>query len=131
MNDPFSKTVFAWQLHPIFHMGGEDEAGHRGREMVMFVFHAPYILNEVKGLFQLPDVVVISADSGQQRIGGNRFGPCLHQASDNDAMVVGARRLEDEVLEKGMLQISQLKQFNIGSIAEKAFNHGSNPQNQD
>ena len=131
MNDPFPQMVFTGQLDPILHVGGEDKAGHGGGEMVMPVFHPTGIFNEVKGFFQFPDVVVIGADSCQQRVGGNRFRACLHQASDNDAVMIRPGSLKDEVFQKGMVQISQFQQLDIGGIVEKIFDHRSQSQNQE
>src|SRR4030043_240186 len=74
--------------------------------------------NEVKRFFQFSNVVIISADPGHQRISRNGFGRRLHQASDNDAVVIGAGSLKDKVLEDGMVHIGQFKQFDIRGVTE-------------
>src|SRR4030066_294996 len=99
--------------------------------MVVFIFSPSSVFNEVKRFFQFSNVVIISADPGHQRISRNGFGGRLHQASDNDAVVIGAGSLKDKVLEDGMVHIGQFKQFDIRGVTEQAFNDRSESQNED
>ena len=98
--DSFSQTIFTSHLHPILHMGNEDEARHRWSEMVVFIFSPSDVLNEVERFFQLPNVMIISTDPCQQGVGRNGFGSTLHQTSDDDAVVIRSRSLKDQVLKE-------------------------------
>jgi len=96
--DSFLPSVFTSQLHSILDMGNEDEARHRRGEMFVFIFCPPRVLDEVERFFQFPDVMIISADPGQQRVGRNRFCSRLDEASNNDAVVIGTGSLKNQVL---------------------------------
>src|SRR5207237_1121462 len=76
------------------------------------------VLAEEHRVLALPDVVIVGADPRQQGIGADLGGGGFHQRPADDAMVIGAGRLDDEVLEQWMVEARKLEEPDAGDIAE-------------
>ena len=76
------------------------------------------VLAEVERVPALSDVVVVRARARQQRVGADGLRRVLHQRPDDDGVVVGARRLDDELLERRVVQVGQLQQLDVRGVAE-------------
>ena len=68
------QAILLAQHQAIPHMRSDDGGGHRGIGRIMNIARAYLIFLEIKGPFQLADVMVIPADTGQQGIGAHCFG---------------------------------------------------------
>jgi len=74
--------------------------------------------------------MVVGAHSRQQGVGRDRFCTGLNKAPNNDAMMVGSRRLKDKVLDEGVVHIGQFEKLDIGRVVKETFEDGSDSENQ-
>ena len=84
----------------------------------MLVFIAALIFHEIERLGDLADIVVIGAHPGQERVGVDGTGRGLGHGADHHAVVIGARGLQNHLLQEGMIQVGQLQEVDVGGIAE-------------
>ena len=72
--------------------------------------------------------MIVGAHSGQERIGCDRFGSSLCETSHDDTVVIGPRRLKDDVFQNRVIHIRQFEEFDIRGITKESLNHGNNSQ---
>ncbi len=82
------------------------------------------VLAEVGRVPALSDVVVVGAAAREQRVGADGLGRRLHQRAHHDAVVVGAGRVEHQLLERRVVQVGQLQQLEVRRVAEDASTSG-------
>ncbi len=73
----------------------------------MFVFSITLILNEIKGFVYFPDIVVITAHLGQQRVGIDFRGSGFNHGTDDDRMMIGAGGFQHELSKNRLFQVCQ------------------------
>ena len=69
---------------------------------------APHVFGEVLGLHEFADVVEIRADAADGGVGADGFGGGFGEVRDDEAVVVGAGRLDRQALEQRMIQVGEL-----------------------
>ena len=94
-----------------------------GDELVVGV-DAALVLDEVVGLHQLSDIVVVGTDPQQQRVGADGVGAGLGEVADRQRVLVGPRRLQRQLFEERQVLIRQLEQPDIGRDPEHPFEDG-------
>ena len=89
-----------------------------GAQLVVPVL-ALLVLAEVERVPALADVVVVRARAARAA-GWRRWPRAAASTScpDDDAVVVGARRLDDELLERRVVEVGQLQQLDVRGVAE-------------
>ena len=75
---------------------------------------AALVLNEVFGLRELADVVVVAAHAGEQRVGTDRLGGSLRQVGHRQRVLERPRRLDRQPLEQGQIGVGELEQSDVG-----------------
>jgi hypothetical protein len=68
---------------------------------------------KVLRLRELPDVVVVRSDAGEQRVRADRAASRVGEIRQRDRVRVGARRLEAEPLEQRMVEVAPLEQREV------------------
>ena len=93
-----------WVFLPLAEIGAAVHDKH-----VVAVLAVGLVLDEVVGLVDLADVVVVAADAAQQRVAADRLGRGLRDGGDLDAVVVGARRLDRESAQQRQAAVGELE----------------------
>ncbi len=87
----------------------------------MRIFTSELVFNEVFRSCQFADIVIVSPDPREQRVGLHSISARLGQIPNNDAMIESTVSLLGEFLEKGMVKISKFQESQIGSDSENHF----------
>ena len=62
--------------------------------------------------------MIIGRHPRKDRMGANALCRCFRQVADHDAVMVGARGLDHQLLKQRVLQICQLEELEIGRVVE-------------
>src|SRR5208283_5269684 len=106
------------KLNTLFYMGEDDEAAHARGEILVCVLESPSVLDEIVGHLQLSHIVVVGGHPRKDRVGAYALGGCPAEIAHHDAVVVCARRLDHQLLKKGVLQIGELEELKVGRVVE-------------
>lgn len=112
----------ARDVDPFLDVVEDHQAAHRRLKVVVLVVRHHLVLGEILGLHQFADVMVIGADPHQKRVraDGIRRGP--RQVTEDQAVMVRARRFESEAFQQGLRErIRKLQQAEIRQFTEKRF----------
>ena len=101
-------------------MRGDDGGAHVGVGVLMRVV-ADLVFLEIQGPLELADVVEIRARAGQQGIAAHGLGGGLGEVGHDDAVVVGARRLDQQAAQQGVVGIAQLQELSRGGQVEEGL----------
>ena len=99
---------------------GDDGGAHVGVGVLVGVV-ADLVFLEVQGPLELADVVEIRARAGQQGIAAHGLGGGLGEVGHDDAVVVGARRLNEQAAQQGVVGVAQLQQLCGGGQVEEGL----------
>ena len=94
------------------------------------------VFDEEVGPDRLADIVVIRADTGQQRVGADGFGGPLGHVADDQGVVIGAGRLQQELAQQRVRGPRDLEQLQRRRHAEQRAdqvepNNGDRDRQQD
>src|SRR5690606_18269709 len=115
------QPVLARQLDPVAHVAGDDQVAEVGAEVVVRVLAAELVLDEELRPLDLADVVEQGADARQQRVAADVLHGLLDEVRDDQAVLVGARRLGDQELQERVRGAGELEQPEVGEEAEHAL----------
>jgi hypothetical protein len=82
------ELVLERQIHPLLHMRDDYQCAHRRRQLVVRIVAGAHVLGEIFRLHQFADIMEISADSAQCRIGPDGFRGRLGEVGHGQAVVV-------------------------------------------
>src|SRR5216110_2477122 len=99
--DPRRKAVAVGQGQPILHVCRNDARGDKWIELVVRVL-AGLVLDEGGRVPHLSDVVVISTNSSDERIGADHLGGALGKIPDEKGVVISAGRSQEELPQQRM-----------------------------
>ena len=101
IGDRRRQVVLFRECHPVLDMADDDQRAQRRFEQVVAVL-AGLIFDEVLRFEHFADVVEVTADADEERVGadglGRRFGQCRH----GDAVRIGSRGPFDQFLQERM-----------------------------
>ena len=101
-------------------VGGHDGGAHVGVGVLVGVV-ADLVFLEIQGALELADVVEIRARAGQQGVAAHGLGGGLGQIGHDDAVVIRARRLNQQAAQQGMVGIAQLQELCRGGQVEEGL----------
>ena len=120
--DRLRQLVRSSQLEPGLDVVGHDQRRHPRRQVVVRI-GAALVLDEVLGLRELADVVVVAAHARQQWVGADRLGRRLGEVRHGQRVLERARRLDRETLEQRQIGVRQLEQADVGDRPRHRFQH--------
>ena len=74
IDDPTFQFIAEGQVNPFLDMGKDDQGTHGWREFIMRIMSRRHVFGKVLGLYQFPNVMKISADTAESRVGSNLLG---------------------------------------------------------
>jgi len=98
----------------ILDMGDDYQRTHPGGKFIVPVFSLALVFDEIEWFFDFADVMVIGADLAENGIGADCLRCCFNHGTDNDGMMVAARRLDDHALKYGLIEVGELHEPDIG-----------------
>ena len=105
VNDLLIEAVREREVDAFFDVRDDDEGAHRRGEIVVRVALEVHVLGEVFGFHQFANVVEISADTTERRVGANFFRGALGQIRDHQAVMIRAGRFDCHSTQQRMIQI--------------------------
>ena len=96
VDDKVTQFVFPGNLHTVFDMGDQNQAGHGRCQMVVFIYTTFLVFDEIQRFLNFTDIVIIPADFGQQVVRTNFRCCSFHKGSDDDRVMIGPRRFDHE-----------------------------------
>ena len=112
------QPVLVAEVDPVADVAGDDPRAGLGRQVVVDVVRAGLVLDEGQRVLHLADVVVVGGDAGEQRVGADRLGRALGEVADHDAVVIRARRLEQQAAQQPVRWVGQLEHLEHGHDPE-------------
>ena len=103
VDDRMRQRVLTGQIDAILDVGNDHQRAHRGLERLVPVPFGSLVLDEVRRLEHLADVVEVGPHADEQPIAADRLGGSLGNRGDVDRVVVGSGRSADELLQQRML----------------------------
>jgi len=94
------------------------------------VIRVRLVFNEILRFFQLADIMVVRADLGKQSIGADCFSRRFRERRNDNAVMICARRFNNHLLKKRLVEIGQLQQFDIRNKTEQAFKQRRDPRHK-
>ena len=102
--DAARQFVFAGQFQPGDDVLDDDPCTLLGRDILMGIqLPRQLVLHEKLGVLCFPDIVVQGTDPGKQAVGTNPLSSLFGQVSNLQAMLVGAGRIAQQVLQQGVI----------------------------
>ena len=92
----------------------------------MSIFAFGLVFDKVQRLSDFADVVIISADLRQHRVGTDFCCGGFHQRTDNDRVMIGAGCFNHQTTHDRSIQMRQFKQCNVGGKSKGNFNQRYN-----
>ena len=89
------------------------------------------VLDEVVGLVDLADVVVVRRHAAEQRVRPDRLGRRFGERRDLQAVVVSARRFDREAPQQRLARIRQFQQRHARRDAERLFDERQDAQHDE
>lgn len=128
--DRLRQLVFLLHLHPVPGVGHNDRFAQLRLNRIMRIFHIVLVLNEIKRPLRLADVMIIRADPAQQAVRTNRFSRSLGQIAYHHAMVIGSRRLYEQLTQQRVVRVRQLYELQCRQNAKRYLEerHQANDQ---
>ena len=103
VDDLVPQLMVFCQLDSILHVGNENQAAHAWGKFVVFVITRHLILDKVLRLFDLSDVMIISAYPCEQRINIYGLSSRLCQVANDHAVMIGPGSLQEHLLQDGLI----------------------------
>ena len=88
--DDFGQLGLGGQLQPFDHVLAHYGGAHRRLQLIVRVAAARLVFHEELRLLDLPDVVIVDADTDEEAVGIDRSRRCLCEISHVDGVSVGA-----------------------------------------
>ena len=117
-DDLHGEPVLVPEVDPVADVPGDDPRARLGVEVVVDVVRSCLVLDKRQRVLHLADVVVVGRDTRQQRVGADRLRRALGEVADHDAVVVRARRLEQQAAEEAVRRVGQLEELEHGHDPE-------------
>ena len=106
MDDP-GEAVLAGKFDAVFDVADDDEQAHGGGEFVMAVGAAGLVLDEILGLGELADVVVIGPDAAEEAVASaDGVAGGLSEGADDERVIEGAGSFGGEAFEEGLVEVA-------------------------
>ena len=121
VDDPPIQAVLEREVDAFLHMRDDDERAHRRREIVMRVALEVHVLGVVIRLHQFADVVKIGADAAKRGVGADRFRGGFGEIRDDQAVMIGARRLDRHAPQERMIEIGRFEPRDVGRDLKQVF----------
>src|SRR5512147_3572 len=102
VDDGRRQSVRARVFHALLNVRSDDQTAHGWHETVMLVFGGALVFNVVFGFMDLPDIVIVGPDAGENRVLVYGFRGGLGKVPDQNAVMVRPRALINQFLEQGM-----------------------------
>ena len=89
--DDRGQAIFAGEFDAVLDVADDDQEAHGGGEFVVAVGAAGgLVLDEVEGLGELADIVIVSADAAEQAVGADGVAGGFGEDADGEGMMEGA-----------------------------------------
>lgn len=124
IEDDRIEAIFDREIDALFDMRNDDEGTHRGREGIVGILALVDIFREVVRFNEFADVVKVSGDTADGRVGTDFFGRGFREVGDGKAMVIGSRGFHAQAFEQGVVEVCHFQPRNIGGQTEDAFENG-------
>src|SRR4051812_19627998 len=124
------KPPFVGDLDAVVDMAPDDLRGD-GRLQGVVPVLAAAVLAEEDRVLALADVVVVRAHPREERIGPDLSRSRLHQRAADDAVVVRAGRLDDQILQERMVEARELVELHAGHVAEHRLQQARGEEDDD
>src|SRR5581483_10688033 len=73
VDDSLIEFIFKSEINAFLHMRDDNQCAHRRREVIVRVALEAHVLSEIFRLYQLADIVEISADAAERCVCADRF----------------------------------------------------------
>src|ERR1700730_6948487 len=91
INDPLIEPVLKRQIDPLLHMRDDDQRAHRRSKVVVRIIVADDIFREIVRLYQLADIMKVSARTAHGTVGSYLVCSHFSQIRHYVAVVPGTR----------------------------------------
>ena len=108
------QLVLLGHLEPFAHVVTNDLSTRAGFELVVRISPLCLILDEVLWLGDFADVVVVRADSSEERVGADRARCRFGEVGDGNRVRIGSRRLETQPLHQRPIEVRPFEERQIG-----------------
>ena len=123
--DDEGEGVFAGQFDAVLDVADDDQQAHGGREFVVAVGAAGFLVfDEVLWFGELADVVVVSADAAEEAVGTDGGGGGFGHDADGEGVVEGAGGFLLKAAEERLVGVAEFEQGHGGGDLEDAFDGG-------
>ena len=111
------------EREPFLNVIANDLRARARAEDVVRVAPLRLVFDEILWSRDLADVVVVGADTSEQRVGADGATGRLGEIRHGDRVCVGARRLEAQALQQRTIQIGPFEQREVRLDARECFDH--------
>ena len=130
VDDP-GEAVFAGEFDAVLDVSDDDEEAHGGGEFVVAVGVAGgLVFDEVLGLAEFADVVVVGADAAEEAVGADGVAGGFGHDADGEGVVEGAGGFLGEASEEGLVGVAEFQEGHGGGDVEDAFDGGEDGQGE-
>ncbi len=120
--------VLVGHLDPFLDVGQDDQGAHVGGEVLVGIPRVCPVLDVVMGHLELPDIMIVRGNPGQQGVGAYAFRRRLGKIAHDNTVVVGAWGVNHHLTQKRMFKIGQLKELDVRRVIEEALDNGKNAE---
>ena len=118
------QAVFLGDFDAVFDVPDDDQMTHFRREFIMPAGRAEFILDEIAGLVDFSNVVVIGAHPAQKTVASDGFGGRFGNRANKQTMAECAGRFHVKSLEQSLVGVAIVQERHARGDSEGLFDQG-------